>query len=572
MTLGGYDANRFVPNNVSFELNPSQVPQVYINSISVANTSSSSDLVYATDRVSAIIDSSTPYLWLPKAACDRFAGALGLHYNDSLNLYTFEANNSQHELLKNSSLTFVFSLSDVSASPNIVNISLPYAAFDLELTFPAIPGTSSGAEDSTMFYFPLRQAANETQYTIGRVFLQESYLITDYERNNFSLHQAVHTSAPLQNTSIISISRPSNSNFTGPPKSSNSMKLSTGAIVGIAVGVVVITALLTFALLFLCRRRHRDVEESEKSVAQRTLLDRLRRRRPPLPHEASGDTDFATEVGADATHERFELPAPLGPVELDSESGTLGGTTEHGSSTQDSGNISAYERARRKLERQRSAAARLQQANETYPVEKNETDISPVAHYRPSDNVPDIESPLVSPLGAESGDSLTISGAPSPVSPGFVSAPTSLIHAPPPTYQRINPANVVYAGRLPDNVELPQIVPRLIGPDGRTMNAEPTISDPNSSLGSHYTENENADLYGSGSSGAVDVSRGPESSETRRGDGIPIREELDTNVQIREISQPWGPRRTLDGEDLVHIPQPPENRFSWEEERTNGTD
>ena len=35
---------------------------------------------------------------------------------------------------------------------------------------------------------------------------------------------------------------------------------------------------------------------------------------------------------------------------------------------------------------------------------------------------------------------------------------------------------------------------------------------------------------------------------------------------------PWGSRRRLDGEDLVHVPQPAENRFSWEEERISGNE
>lgn len=187
----------------------------------MTNGSGPTDLVFSTDRVSAIIDSTTPFLWLPKEACDRFAHNLGLVFVDSLNLYTFEANGSRRATLQNSGLTFTFSLSDISSSPNLVNITLPYAAFDLELTYPAIPNTNYEDANSTMFYFPLRQAANDSQYTIGRSFLQEAYLITDYERNNFSIHQAVHTSAPLLNTSIVSISRPGDSKFTGPPAESN---------------------------------------------------------------------------------------------------------------------------------------------------------------------------------------------------------------------------------------------------------------------------------------------------------------------------------------------------------------
>ncbi len=141
-------------------------------------------------------------------------------------------------------------------------------------------------------------------------------------------------------------------------------------------------------------------------------------------------------------------------------------------------------------------AAQLQGSHETYPAEKNDNDISPIAHYRLSD----IESPLVSPICG--GESLTIDNQPSPASPGFTCPPTSPMDPPtgaPPMYTGINPLHVVYVGRLPDNVQLPVVVPRVIGPNGQTIRTvEPSITSPsgtNSSLGSHFTDRESDDLY-----------------------------------------------------------------------------
>ncbi|KAL5330223.1 hypothetical protein ACEPPN_003748 [Leptodophora sp. 'Broadleaf-Isolate-01'] len=634
LTLGGYDSNRFIPHDISFNLNPGKQLLTFVNSISVSSSAASNNwtnpvqLLSATDRVSAIIDSSTPYLWLPQAVCERFAQSLGLTYNASLNLYTFDGNQSQHDTLGASSLSFTFSLSDISSTPATVDITLPYAAFDLQLTYPAIPFTNFGDANSTKYYFPLRQAANEAQYTIGRAFLQEAYVITDYERNTFSVHQAIHPTDSVGNTSIVSITPPQDSTFSGNPVKSGS-KLSAGAIAGIAIGAVLLLAISAFLIFYLCRRKRQRKQtdnDSEKPFStqptQRTFLSRLlNRNRPPQTgiHEASGSSSYPTEVGADATHERFELPAPLGPAELESESagtGSLDGTTEHGTSTQDSANLSAYERARRKLERQQAAAFALSSSTrETYPVEKSDADISHVAHYRAPEsdarNI-DIESPLVSPMvdsHPHSAGSLTISGQTSPVSPGFVSAPTSPT-SPPPTYRRfnLNPSNVVYAGRLPDNIQLPRVVPRVIGPDGRTVRAEETLAtEPgvsanggtNSSLGSQFTEHESEDLYGSGGTNLVSPvasgsgsgsgygSRGsgpgpgsggantdPVSSlDSTEGTRTQLREE-DTTMLGRNMSilDSWGSRRRLDGEDLVHVPQPAENRFSWEEERISGTE
>ncbi|KAH7355279.1 aspartic peptidase domain-containing protein [Rhexocercosporidium sp. MPI-PUGE-AT-0058] len=622
LTLGGYDSNRFIPHNVSFNLNTGKQLLTFVNSISVASSAASNNwtkpvqLLSATDRVSAIIDSSTPYLWLPQAVCERFAQSLGLTYNTALNLYTFDANQTQHDTLGASSLSFTFSLSDISSTPATVDITLPYAAFDLQLTYPAIPFTNFGGANSTKYYFPLRQASNEAQYTIGRAFLQEAYVITDYERNTFSVHQAIHPTDSVGNTSIVSISPPGDSTFSGVPAKSGS-KLSAGAIAGIAIGAVLFLAISAFLTFFLCRRKRQNKQtdtDSEKPFSsqtpQRSLLSRLlNRNHPPAAgiHEASGSSSYPTEVGADATHERFELPAPLGPAELESEStgtGSLDGTTEHGTSTQDSANLSAYERARRKLERQQAAAFALSSsARETYPVEKSDADISHVAHYRAPDspNI-DIDSPLVSPIvdsHSQSAGSLTISGQNSPVSPGFVSAPTSPA-GPPPTYRRfnLNPSNVVYAGRLPDNVQLPRVVPRIIGRDGRTIRAEETLATESSagtnggtssSLGSQFTEHESEDLYGSGSGGTNIISpiaSGSASGSAPGGVNTDPISSLDstegTRTQLREentmlsrnmsMLDPWGSRRRLDGEDLVHVPQPAENRFSWEEERISGTE
>jgi len=47
-----------------------------------------------------------------------------------------------------------------------INIVLPYAAFDLQANYPIYPKATN--------YFPIRRASNNTQYVIGRTFLQEA--------------------------------------------------------------------------------------------------------------------------------------------------------------------------------------------------------------------------------------------------------------------------------------------------------------------------------------------------------------------------------------------------------------
>lgn len=595
LTLGGYDSNRFVPHDITFALNAGKQLLTFLNSISVASSASNpwtkpTELLNAADQVSAIVDSATPYLWLPQAVCERFAQSLGLVYDTSLNLYTFGTNATQHDILAASRLSFTFTLADVSSTPSTVQITLPYAAFDLQLTYPAIPNTIFGAANSTKNYFPLRQAANAAQYTIGRAFLQEAYIITDYERNSFSVHQAVHPSDSVGNTSIVAILPPSTSTFSGVPTKKTASKISAGAIAGIVVGAVALFAIAAFALFFCLRKHHHtsgsdDEKPIQTQAPPRTLLDRLRgRQNSSAVHEASGSSSYPTEIGADATHERFELPAPLGPAELDSEFGTsFDGATEQGTATEGSHNLSSYERARRKLERQQAAHANTL-APQDYPVEKTDADVSQVAHYRTPDS-PGIDSPLVSPMAHSPGGFLTISEQHSPVSPGFVSTPTSPV-APPPQYRRINPSNVVYAGRLPDNVQLPGVVPNIVGRDGRTLHFEPTLSSgpsegTDSSLGSAYTDNERTDLYGSGNTNIISPNLSSESGSGSNPTSTDPVSSLGSSEQATgpaggpvtsstERTDPWASSRRLDGEDLVHVPQPAENRFSWEEERISG--
>lgn len=396
LTLGGYDANRFVPHNITFELNPSQQPETYVNGITVVssiisgNSSSNSSgnwstpvpLLNPSDRVYATIDSSTPYLWLPESVCDRFAESLGLSYNDSLDLYTFDSNEAQRNVLFNAQLTFTFSLSDFSGAnaSEIVNITLPYSAFDLQLTYPAIPNTTYNTPDSSKHYFPLRRASSSAQYTIGRSFLQEAYLITDYERNTFSVHQAVHTADPIGNTSIVAIERPSNSTFSGPSSAvAKPNGLSKGAIAGIVVGSVAFVILFSLIIFLFCRRRKYI---DEKGTGPPVLSFLKRPARPaglPSSQEVNEGSLNHLEYDARSTNARHELLLPPRPMDLNSESNTLGGTTEAGTSSRDYPGLSAYEQARRKLEHQQQSTSQPPSPftpQNPYHVGINESDMS----------------------------------------------------------------------------------------------------------------------------------------------------------------------------------------------------
>lgn len=212
------------------------------------------------------IDSLTPFLWLPEKVCDQFANALGLEYDEQLRLYTFGRSTSQHGTLTGWNMSFTFKVADVVGLTKSIDIRLPYGAFDLQLSFP-FPGLNITAGSAGYNYFPLRRAVDTSQYTIGRPFLQEAYLIIDYDRKNFSLSQAKFATDALDNVNLVSITRPKNgTNPAGAQQSPGSSKgahaLSKAAIAGIAVGAVIGISAIAGLLIF-CIGRHRHGEESD---------------------------------------------------------------------------------------------------------------------------------------------------------------------------------------------------------------------------------------------------------------------------------------------------------------------
>ena len=230
-------------------------------------------LLNPADAALYTIDSSTPYLWLPKSVCDQFEKALGLTYDEDIQLYTFGKNLLQHQNLINLNLTFNFIIADGLESSNMVSLSLPYDAFDLQVKYP-FPGLKATQSSPPTNYFPLRRAANETQYTIGRAFLQETYLMVDYDRNNFSVYQAKFPTDPsLELVNIIMPQDTDNATTTATGASKGTNGLSKGALAGLVVGASAVAATLVIVAFWVVsrRRRHRHQKrvpsEKEKPTA-----------------------------------------------------------------------------------------------------------------------------------------------------------------------------------------------------------------------------------------------------------------------------------------------------------------
>ena len=264
LVLGGYDEARFEPNNLSFSLDSNQQPMVSLRSISVNGwTSNEVTLLDSANAGFFKIDSSTPFLWLPESAALKFERTFGLRYDESLQLY-FYPNTTQENNIMQAKMTFDFELADLSDSSQSLSISLSGQAFtSLALTY-GYPGLQANSTSPPMPYFPVRKAMNSTQYTLGRMFLQETYLIVDYLRNNFSLSQAVFDSNALSDTALVDIDANSTSGSAQDSQLPNrGQALSTGTMVGIAIGVVCFVAIVVGTLVVLYIRRHRTQHGSD---------------------------------------------------------------------------------------------------------------------------------------------------------------------------------------------------------------------------------------------------------------------------------------------------------------------
>ena len=145
-------------------------------------------------------------IWLPIPVCQQFETAFNLTWNSTAELYLITE--EQHARLSAQSPTFTFTMAafaDASRDGPTVNIEIPYSAFDLNISQPYVT--------STKRYFPLKQAQNESQSTLGRAFLQEAYVIADYEQKQFQIGQALFPDPGVQR--LNSLDPPVSLNGTG---------------------------------------------------------------------------------------------------------------------------------------------------------------------------------------------------------------------------------------------------------------------------------------------------------------------------------------------------------------------
>ena len=254
------------------------------------------------------IDSNRPYIYLPQITCDSIAEILGLQFDSMTENYLID--NATHKRLSMLQPELTFQLGIDFDSKDTVVIKLPYTSLSLQLSFPL---TKVGNETR---YFPIRRATGPTQFVLGRAFLQNAYLIADYDRESFSVHQVRFSDfAPVIREIVpgkIGKTLDSWETSTDMESPRQSTRMSKGAIVGIVCGVVALTVLM-FILAFYWRRSNRTkaAEEAKSQDDDSPKALELESKLPSIMQEADPST-CRVEVHNDSSP--GEMPDPNGEL------------------------------------------------------------------------------------------------------------------------------------------------------------------------------------------------------------------------------------------------------------------
>ncbi|THY19024.1 acid protease [Aureobasidium pullulans] len=304
LTLGGYDTTRFTPNNVSFPFGADFSRDLLVKLRSISYDTFGSPPLLASE-IDIFLDSAVTQMWLPVGVCQQFEKAFNLTWNATAELYLLDEDT--HSALLSRNPTFTFTIANGSNSADgTVDIVFPYSAFDLNITQPYV--------NTETRYFPLKQAQNSSQFVLGRVFLQEAYLVTDYGHRNFSVSQALFPQTNIEQN-IVTIRTPGYKAEDDRPDG-----LSGGAIAGTVVAAVVVLVSIIAATIWLKRRSTRNVKISTEQTRHDTdeKDDAAAQGISELDHgdtavqEVDGWHGYKPELEVnDGSSGRHELPTPV---------------------------------------------------------------------------------------------------------------------------------------------------------------------------------------------------------------------------------------------------------------------
>ncbi|KAK3328617.1 aspartic peptidase domain-containing protein [Cercophora scortea] len=338
---GGYDRNRIVGGVLTLDGDFEGPILLQDIGIKVVKGSSPFDfpvsktglLASGNSSISAVgitvaLDACSPYMTLPKSACDSIAAALPVTYNESLGLYLWNTDDARYSQIVSSASVLTFTFMGESNTETLT-INVPFRHLNLTLAPPLVP--------SPVPYFPCSTGGTGA-YILGRAFLQDAFLSGNWETKKLFLAQApgpnIQTTSnavsighadvsisgsendwetswdgfwtalsPAQLTSTGTAAAATNT-ASGGSSSTNANAaagLSTMAMAGIGVGVGVVTLAILGVVLFCWRRRARErlqaAQEAEDERKTRAAYSGSGSEggryepRPPVPVEAHGSQE-----------------------------------------------------------------------------------------------------------------------------------------------------------------------------------------------------------------------------------------------------------------------------------------
>jgi hypothetical protein len=292
LIIGGYDQGLYQDPGVEIQVTANRTRSLvaHVRSIVASNTPNGTlSAAFDLPSLPMAIDSGVSQLWLPPQVCENLSKALGLTYDNSTGLYL--VNDTARTRLLELSPEFTFTVAANETPRETTNIVLPYAAFDLEVSQPFY--------NTSRRYFPIRQAPADDLYVLGRTFLQEAYLIVDWERGNFTVSPYKHQST---GQGVIAI----------PPlgdddeAEGDSAGLRPGAIAGIVVGALSGLAVIAILIHVLCRRRKAALQRvSDRDRISSPFPDD--KKEPDVP-ELSDTGAIVAEANSVPIHELHQDP------------------------------------------------------------------------------------------------------------------------------------------------------------------------------------------------------------------------------------------------------------------------
>ena len=112
--------------DVAFGADFSRDLLVHLQSVTYSGNNGEGSLL--TDSIYIFIDSMVAQIWLPVDACKQYEDAFSLTWNASARFYYISEDTHSALVSQNPTFTFTF-----GSGGKTVDMSLPYAAFDLEL-------------------------------------------------------------------------------------------------------------------------------------------------------------------------------------------------------------------------------------------------------------------------------------------------------------------------------------------------------------------------------------------------------------------------------------------------------